>query len=257
MSINTFSGDRNQIMFLGTGGGRYVVFTQTRQSGGIWINTPNALCVIDPGPGALVHAVKHKIDPRRISCIFLSHRHLDHSADINTLIEAMTHGGKRKRGYVIAPIDALEHDPVILKYNRHNFNLIVAEEFRSHNFGDITVNIKCRHLHPVETYGAVFTVGNTNIAYISDTLYFEKLPELYAAETIIMNTVFKGRTPGFEHLCANDVYRFVEVFKPKNIILTHFGMGFLKEKPWEVAKTISKDTGVNVIAAYDNMVVDV
>jgi hypothetical protein len=30
----------------------------------------------------------------------------------------------------------------------------------------------------------------------------------------------------------------------------------LKAKPWEVAFEISKKTGVNVIAAYDNMIFD-
>jgi hypothetical protein len=36
-------------------------------------------------------------------------------------------------------------------------------------------------------------------------------------------------------------------------ILTHFGMTVLKAKPWELAETLTQDTGVKVIAARDGM----
>jgi phosphoribosyl 1,2-cyclic phosphodiesterase len=48
--------------------------------------------------------------------ILLTHKHLDHSGDINVMIEAMTEGGFKKRGVLFAPRDALEEDPVVLKY---------------------------------------------------------------------------------------------------------------------------------------------
>ena len=41
--------------------------------------------------------------------------------------------------------------------------------------------------------------------------------------------------------------------KPKLTILTHFGMGMVKSKPWEIAESLSKRFGVKVIAASDGM----
>jgi phosphoribosyl 1,2-cyclic phosphodiesterase len=43
---------------------------------------------VDPGPGALVRALSHvpPCNPRELDAIVLSHKHLDHSADVNAVI---------------------------------------------------------------------------------------------------------------------------------------------------------------------------
>ncbi len=251
MRINTISD--NQLIFLGTAGGRFTVFNQLRKSGGIWFNINNRLFAIDPGPGALLESIKHKILPNRLSGIFLSHRHLDHCADINSIIESMTEGGHKKRGVVIAPYDATEEDPVILKYNRKNYTLINTKEFSKYDIDGVSIETKAKHKHTVETYGAVF---GKKFAYIADTSYFDELPVYYDSGIVIANVVFCHKKSGFKHMNSDDVYKFLEVHKPDMFIITHFGLSFLREKPWEIAKTISQKTGCNVIAAYDGMRVD-
>ena len=252
--INTVSD--NQLIFLGTGGGRFTVFNQIRKSGVIWFKLNGKLFAIDPGPGALIEALKHKLHPNKLSAIFLSHRHLDHSADINTIIESMTEGGHQKRGVVFAPHEATDIDPVILLYNRKNYTLINQKEFETYDIDGVRIEVKCKHQHTTETYGAVFSYKSYGFAFIPDTAYFDELADCYKSKIVIMNTVFCKRRTNFKHLAAEDVYRFVDKFKPKKLIITHFGLSFLKEKPWEVAKRISADTGVDVVAAYDGMVVD-
>jgi hypothetical protein len=42
------------------------------------------------------------------------------------MIEAMTEGGFKKRGVLFAPEDALEGDPVVLKYLRNYVKEIVV-----------------------------------------------------------------------------------------------------------------------------------
>ncbi len=252
MRINVPS--NNQLIFLGTAGGRFSVFNQIRKSGGIWFILNNKLFAIDPGPGALVESIKHKLMPSKLSGIFLSHRHLDHCADINAVIESMTEGGHKRRGTVLAPIDAIEVDPVILRYNRKNFDLIAMNEYSEYAVDGITIKTQAEHHHTVCVYGAIF---NDRFAYIPDTSYFDELPNMYQADTIIANVVFCRKRSGFKHLNADDVYRFLEVFKPKKFIITHFGLSFLKNKPWEVAKEISRRTNCDVVAAYDGMVIDI
>ncbi len=252
MRINTISD--NQLIFLGTAGGRFTVFNQLRKSGGIWFNINGKIFAIDPGPGALIESIKHKLMPNKLSGIFLSHRHLDHCADINAVIESMTEGGHKKRGIVIAPYDATEIDPVILRYNRKNFTLINTNGFSTYVIDDVKIETKAKHLHPVDVYGAIF---DNRFAYIPDTSYFDDLPYMYQADIVIANVVFCHKKKGFKHLNSDDVYRFLEIFKPKKFIMTHFGLSFLKKKPWEIAKEISNNTGCDVVAAYDGMVVDI
>ena len=89
------------ITFLGTAGARFVVTKQFLASGGAWLNLGGTEILLDPGPGCLVGATKRKLDPAKLKAIILSHKHLDHSGDINIMIEAMTEGGWRQRGIVL------------------------------------------------------------------------------------------------------------------------------------------------------------
>src|SRR4030042_5241800 len=111
---------KNWIKFVGTAGARFVVAKQLRSSGGLWLSLQGVNLYMDPGPGALVRSLasKPKLDPTKLDGILLSHKHLDHSGDINVMIEAMTEGGYRRHGVLFAPQDALDEDPVVLRYVR-------------------------------------------------------------------------------------------------------------------------------------------
>ena len=89
----------------GTAGARFVVMKQLRASGGVWLSVGKTNLYIDPGPGALVRCLnsKPKLEPSTLDGILLTHKHLDHSGDINVMIEAMTDGGFKKRGVLFAP----------------------------------------------------------------------------------------------------------------------------------------------------------
>jgi hypothetical protein len=50
-----------------------------------------------------------------------------------------------------------------------------------------------------------------------------------------------------------DVEHIITELKPKVAILTHFGMGMWRAKPWEVAQRLSQETGGRVLAARDGM----
>ncbi len=255
LKMNTIN--NNQLIFLGTAGGRFSVFNQIRKSGGIWFKLNNRLFAIDPGPGALIESIKRGLFPNRLSGIFLSHRHLDHCADINSIIESMTEGGHKRRGCIIAPKAATDEDPVILNYNRNNFKLINTAENSLYEIEGVKIDTKMKHKHTTETYGAVFSFENHSFAYIPDTKYFEDLAHSYQSDVVIANVVFCKEKKGFMHLNSNDIYKFLEIFKPKKMIMTHFGLSFLNKKPWEIAREITKKTAVDVVAAYDGMVVDI
>ncbi|RLA94179.1 MAG: hypothetical protein DRG69_05745, partial [Deltaproteobacteria bacterium] len=135
------------LKFLGTAGARVVVFKQLRASGGLWLELNGTRIHIDPGPGALVRALssRPKLDPEKLDALLLTHRHLDHSADINVMIEAMTEGGRRKGGLLFAPADALDEDPVVLNYVRGYLGKVeVLEEGKSYRVGGITFSTPLR-----------------------------------------------------------------------------------------------------------------
>ena len=247
----------NALKFLGTAGARFVVSQQLRKSGGIWLKLDNTNILIDPGPGTLIRCLssKPKLNPRDLDAMILTHRHLDHSNDINIMIEAMTNGGWDKKGIVFAPKDALDDDPVILKYVRKYVeNIEVLKEKREYRIKNIyfTTPVKHRH-HGVETYGLNIFGKKTSISFISDTAYFEGIEKYYHEPILIINVVRMQENKKIEHLTITDAEKIIRANKPKIAIITHFGMTIIKSRPSELAEKLSEKLGIKVVSATDGM----
>ena len=241
------------ITFLGTAGARFAVTSQIMASGGLWLNLNGSEILIDPGPGCIVQTTKRKLRADRLSAIILSHRHLDHSADVNIMVEAMTQGGLKRRGLLFAPADALETEPVIFAYLRNCLESVeVLTEGKSYPVDNISFTTPIRHIHGVETYGMVFKARHT-FSYIADSRYFDSLCHSYSGELLIINTVRLEDNHPYDHLSVPDAGHIIKELKPKTAILTHFGMSMWQAKPWQVAERLSQETGVKVIAARDGM----
>lgn len=249
----------NRIKFLGTAGARFVVIKQLRASGGIWLTLDDTNVMIDPGPGCLVRCAssRPKLNPMDLDGIILTHKHIDHSNDINIIIEAMTNGGFKKRGVVFTPSDAIEDDPVILKYFRgHVEKIELLKEKQSYKIGNISFSTPVKHAHRVETYGLNIYGKNNSISIISDTKYFKGLEKHYKGDVLIINVVLLEEKPEIDHMSVEDVEKILSINKPKLGILSHFGMTMIKAKPWKIAEDISKKLGIKVIAAGDGMEID-
>ncbi len=245
------------ITFLGTAGARFVVIRQLLASGGVWLHLGNTQILLDPGPGSLVQVAKRKLDPTKLDAIILSHKHLDHSGDINIMIEAMTDGGTKKRGKVFAPADALEQDPVILSYLlSYPESIQVLTEGESYEINDVSFKTPIRHKHPVETYGFVFQTPRHTFSWITDTRYFEDLASHYQGDLLVINVVRLNPGAPLDHLSLPEAKSIVQKVKPRAAILTHFGMTMWRAKPWELAEKLTQETGVAVVAARDGLTFD-
>jgi len=247
----------NTITFLGTAGARVMVANQIQASGGMWLSLNGTEILVDPGPGCIVQTTKRKLRADKLQAIILSHRHLDHSGDTNIMVEAMTDGGFKPHGKVFLPADALGPEPVLYSYLKEYIDGIeILQEGKSYQVDGVTFSTPLRHIHPVETYGLKFTVGNRTFSYIADTKYFDKLIEKYQSELIIINVVFMENHFKIDHLAIGDAEKIITGIKPKVAILTHFGMQIWKARPWEVAEQLSQKTGIRVKAAHDGMKFD-
>jgi phosphoribosyl 1,2-cyclic phosphodiesterase len=245
------------ITFLGTAGARFVVTRQFLASGGAWLSLGSTQILLDPGPGSLVQAAKRKFEPVKLDAVILSHKHLDHSGDINIMIEAMTDGGTKKRGIVFAPSDALDQDPVILSYLRSNLhNIQVLTEGGSYTINDVSFRTPVKHIHPVETYGFIFYTPRHTFSWITDTRYFEDLANHYEGDLLIINVVRLKPGAPLDHLALPEAKSIIEEIKPRLAILTHFGMTMWRARPWELAKKLTDETGIQIIAARDGMKFD-
>ncbi|MDP3878804.1 MAG: MBL fold metallo-hydrolase [Dehalococcoidales bacterium] len=261
------------VTFLGTGGARFMIISQLLATGGLWLNLNGTQILVDPGPGCIIQATKRKLDAEKLSAIIISHRHLDHSADVNIMVEAMTQGGHNRHGRFFAPADALDNEPVIFSYLKERLEGVeILREGGSYTIGDVSFSTPVRHIHLVETYGMVFRTPAHTFSYIADSRYFDGLCRHYGGELLIINVAFlepklmdprmvesaeadNSQFPG-DHISVPDAERIIRKLKPGVAIMTHFGMSMWRAKPWQIAEKLSEKTGVKVIAARDGMKFD-
>ncbi len=245
------------ITFLGTAGARFMVSRQLAASGGLWLDLHGTRLLLDPGPGSIVQAARLKMDPETLDGIILSHRHLDHSTDVNVMIEAMTRGGHRRRGKVYAPADCLGEEPVVFSYLRTWLDEVVTlREGGTYELGDISFGTPVRHVHSAETYGMTFRTPRATFSYIADTSYFDGLSVYAGQDLLIVNMVFVKPIPGVAHMGVPEVTRLLRELKPRAALLNHYGMPVWEAGPERIAAELTAASGVRVIPARDGMVFD-
>jgi phosphoribosyl 1,2-cyclic phosphodiesterase len=250
------------LKFLGTAGARFAVSTQLRHSGGLLWRIGGTSLWVDPGPGALVRALsaRPRIDPSTVDALLVSHRHLDHAGDATAVVEAMTGGGFDRRGALLAPLDALETEPVVFRYAQaFPDRRVVLRQGAEVELGPgLRLSTPLAHDHGVETYGYRLQAADLSAAHVVDTFWMDALPEAYGGvDLLVVNTTrLRGGDRRLLHLGADDAERLVSAVRPRLAVLTHFGMQMVRARPESVAFAIGERTGVPTLAARDGMSLD-
>jgi len=243
-----------KLTFMGTAGARFMVARQVAASGGLFLEDGDTRISLDPGPGAIVQYAQRGIDLTTLDAIVVSHRHLDHAGDLNVMVEGMTDGGFANRGAVYCPADALDDDPVMLKYlRRFPREIVRLTPATSYTVGSVTFTTSAKHVHQVETYG--FRFGN-RLGWVTDSAYYDGIAEQHRADVMVLHTILLHCRPDLPHLCVADVERIIRDARPRLALLTHYGMTVWKANPTELAADMSQRLGIDVQAARDGMSID-
>ncbi len=249
-----------ELVFLGTGGGRFATITQKRRTGGIRFLSKSLNLHMDPGPGALIYSLEAGLSPQELRAVLVSHRHPDHYTNAEVLIEAMTGGMLKKRGIVAAPPNILsgnmETGPVISTYHQRMTGEVI-EVKPGVNFRVSDTNVvatETRHTDP-EAVGFRFEIPEVGaIGYTADTQYFEGIEEGYRGVRLLIICVMRPLgSPWKGHMTPRDAAKIVEEIKPEFVVATHFGMKMLYSEPAHEVKLIEEKTGVPTVAAFDGM----
>jgi len=249
-----------ELVFLGTGGGRFATITQKRRTGGIRFLSKGLNMHLDPGPGALIYSLDMGLDPQKITAVLVSHCHPDHYTNAEVLIEAMTQGMLKKRGILAAPRSVLfgneDCGPSISKHHQKMPEKVVeVKPGVVFHVGDTkVVATEARHADP-DTVGFRFETPDVgDIGYTSDTEFFEGVGKAFEGVRLLLLCVMRpSGKPWKGHMTTDDAVKIVEETRPEMAVATHFGMKMIFSGPHREAKLIEEKTGVSTIAASDGM----
>lgn len=249
-----------ELIFLGTGGGRFATITQKRRTGGIRFISKSFNIHLDPGPGALVYSLETGLDPQKITGVLVSHCHPDHCNDAGVLIEAMTRGMTKRRGVLAAAHSVLKGsedcEPCLSQYHQTMPQLVVdAKPGISFDIGDLKITAaKAQHSDPSSVGFRFETADVGDIAYTSDTEYFEGVGKPYKDVRLLLLCAMRpAGSPWKGHMTTEDAVKIIEEARPEMAVLTHFGMKMIFRGPASEAEFIQQKTGVPTIAAKDGM----
>jgi phosphoribosyl 1,2-cyclic phosphodiesterase len=249
-----------ELVFLGTGGGRFATITQKRRTGGIRILSKSLNMHLDPGPGALIYSLDMGLNPQKIMAVLVSHSHPDHYTNAEILIEAMTGGMLKKRGILAASRSVLfgneECGPSISKYHQKMPQKVIElKPGVIFHVGDTQViATEARHTDP-DTVGLRFETPDIgDVGYTSDTEFFEGVGKAYEGVRLLLLCVMRpSGEPWKGHMTTDDAIKIVEETRPEMAVATHFGMKMIFSGPHRQAKLVEEKTGVPTIAASDGM----
>jgi phosphoribosyl 1,2-cyclic phosphodiesterase len=249
-----------ELIFLGTGGGRFATITQKRRTGGIRILHQKLNIHLDPGPGALVYSLEAGLNPQKINTLLISHCHPDHCNDAEVFIEAMTQGMTKKRGVLAAAHSVLygnqQCQPSISKYHQEMPQQVIdAKLGESFSINSMRVLVaEARHTDPDAVGFRLETPELGDIAYTSDSQYFEGMGKQYQGVRLLLLCVMRpAGSPWKGHMTTDDAIKILQEAKPEMAVLTHFGMQMIFKGPANEARLIQEKTGVPTIAASDGM----
>jgi ribonuclease BN (tRNA processing enzyme) len=262
---------KDQLVILGSGGGRHHIRTQHRATGGFLFKFKGRQAHIDPGPGAIVRLNQFEEDPVKTELFIVTHAHVDHYNDISAIIESsrkILHD-KNYDYYKIGTL--LTTSEVINLISDYHLNML--EKVVRFKAGDAfkwneveIFGTKVVHSPVNEGFGIKLKLKEYSLAYTSDTKVFENFSNQYSGVNIlILNLLRPDSVTCKRHVCTDEVIPYLNRITPplNSLIITHFGsyMDGPRSKtnfvPSQVKKLKEETNIKNVIAAEDGLKLEI
>ena len=257
----------DELVILGSGGGRHHIRTQHRATGGFLFNFNGLQAHIDPGPGAIVRINEFREDPVKTELFIVTHAHVDHYNDVSAIIESsreLLHDKNHnyyKKGLLITTDDVIH---LISDYHLQMVEKIVtfkAGDTLKYKDAEI-VGTKVVHSPNNVGFGVRFNLENYSLAYTSDTKVFDGFSEQYnGVNILILNLLRPNSVTCKRHVCTDEVIPYLNKIDPplETLIISHFGSfmdgprSHKNHVPSQVAKLQKRTNIKRIVAAEDGL----
>jgi ribonuclease BN (tRNA processing enzyme) len=221
----------DELVILGSGGGRHHIRTQYRATGGILYKFNGIQAHIDPGPGAIVRLNQYGEDPTKTELFIVTHAHLDHYNDLSAVIESSReilhdkHYNYYKKGTLITTKEVLK---LVSEYHVDMLeNIVLFQAGDKYFYKNVEIlGTKTVHSKNSEGFGIRFNLEDYSIGFTSDTMVFDGFSEQFSGvDLLILNLLRPDSITCKRHLCTDEVIPYLNEINPplKGLIITHFG----------------------------------
>ena len=254
---------------------------------GFIIKVDSLVMAVDPGVNFLLRLTESKYNITNINKLYISHLHIDHSADANTLMEYLIRSNSNIE--IFAPQSVYETNTISKFHSgeKISFNNIQSQSIDENTklkFNNININF-FPLFHGVECYGFNIKYKDKLISYISDTGYSREIKvknkimkiseikksigtdeiilknetkkkEVQHSDIIICNIdSFQYNKNSKTHLSVLDLLDILKDSNCKKLILSHINpMGEILYEEWgkKISKYIKNETNINTFCSNNN-----
>lgn len=250
----------SSIIFLGTGADPYIVGKGKRSAAGIILQINDNQFHIDPGPGSLLMAKQMELNLRATTAILVSNTDIYKSNDLNVVIDAMTYSGFDKKGVLITNKSVIhgseKNHPVITNFHRDCLErFIVLGPEKRVGINEVEIQALKTSSNESHSIGFKFYTPDFTLSYSSVTKYSAEIAEQYKNSGILILDLANPDKDNNKGLSRDDVIKIISRVSPKLVLLTGFGNKMIEADPLYEAREIQKETGVQIIAAKDGLVI--
>lgn len=212
--------------------------------------------VVDPGVGFYLRASESGFNLDQMDFLYVSHLHLDHSADANVTMDFAIR--KRMPVKIFAPKSVFTSKTVddFHSARKTRFPVVHSSEIinsrKVFDLGDGTKMSFMKLHHGVECYGFKLQNREKTVVYVSDTGPFRSLRNFVKGSDVLIINIdsFLSGKNSKTHLSVVDFLREIDGLKFAKIILAHINpLGELEPAEWgeKIANYVELKTGVKTI----------
>lgn len=238
-----------------------MVCLQKCSTAGFWANVEGVNLYFDPGPGAVWHIRQHGLIPDDLQGILVTHKHVDHTADLNALIEAvhyqMTRGGWNFKDYqVLVPADVYQEGYITKHHQKMPGKIIKVQPKQEYFLKHLKIKTtkklveKPYYKNKLDEFGYQVSGKKYRFTYLPETFYKKGLFTDLASELIILNAM----KPTGDYY--QQTKKIIKEISPQLVLLRHWVKKSLEYGIKKMARKLAKDTKVRIIALADGDVFD-
>lgn len=197
---------------------------------GYLISSENSTILLDCGSGIFPVLVDY-VDPGRLSAVWISHMHPDHSADLITLANWALNTTDAPKVRVLGPfgwdvrLNGFISNDGSRDLVREIFDVEYVDDGSSSSIGEFTLTSQLVH-HSVTSYGVRISSEDSTFAYSGDTGPCRSLEQL-ADKVDVFLCEAGSEKPTEYHMTMQQSYEVARKAKVGKLLVTHIPYGHL------------------------------